>query len=237
MYHFVGEPQAGEKPRNVVPAEAFRAQLGCFAERGFETISPDALAAALGGGPGARLPGKPLLISFDDVDFRRMDEALAILGEFGYGATGYLIASRGEDFPSRERAAELRAAKFELGSHALSHGRLTGLSDDESRREVFESRRIIEERLGGECRHLAYPHGSFGPREEDLCRQAGYLTALSTRRGNRHGGGEAFRLRRLAMRPDTDAARIARYLGWLWHIEHDLKERLGLESRGGPRGK
>jgi len=237
MYHFVGRPQAGEKPRNVVPTETFRAQLGCLAGKGFETVSPDALADALGGGPDARLPEKPLLISFDDVDFRRMDEALAVLGEFGFGATGYLIASRGEDFPSRGRAAELRAAGFELGSHALSHGRLTELSDGESRSEIFESRRIIEERLGGECRHLAYPHGAFGSREEELCRGAGYRTALSTRRGNRHGAGETFRLKRLAMRPDTDPARIERYLGWLWHVEHALKERLGLESRGGPRGK
>lgn len=237
MYHHVGAARPGEKERNAVPVGTFREQLGCLAEGGFQGVSIDRLSAALRGEPGAGLPERPAAISFDDADARRLGPALEVLSALGFPAAGYLIAGRPEDFPAPAEAEGMRAAGFIFGSHGLSHGRLTGLPGEESRREIFESKRVIEERLGAPVAHLAYPHGAFGPREERLAREAGYLTALSTRRGNRHGRGELFRLRRLAMRPYTTPRRLRRYLGLAWHLQHSMKEALGLEGRGGARGE
>jgi hypothetical protein len=80
--------------------------------------------------------------------------------------------------------------------------------------------------------HLAYPGGAYGRREVQMARELDYRTALTIRRGNRHRRSDALRLRRVPIRPDTGTRRIRRCLGRAWHLEHALKELLGLERRG-----
>jgi peptidoglycan/xylan/chitin deacetylase (PgdA/CDA1 family) len=56
-----------------------------------------------------------------------------------------------------------------------------------ARREIAESRTVIEARLGRPVRHFAYPVGdptSAGPREFALAHGAGYTTAVTTRPGH-----------------------------------------------------
>jgi hypothetical protein len=53
--------------------------------------------------------------------------------------------------------------------------------------EIKESKSIIEDRLGGPAWHLAFPfgdRGSVGPQEFLLARDAGCLTAVTTRPGH-----------------------------------------------------
>lgn len=74
-----------------------------------------------------------------------------------------------------------------VGSHTVSHRRLTLLSDEEVAFELTASRSRLERELGVEVRHLAYPYGSVnacGVREFDAAKRAGYATAVTTRRGN-----------------------------------------------------
>src|SRR6185436_15569041 len=58
--------------------------------------------------------------------------------------------------------------------------------DDEARHEIVESRRRIEADIGRTVHHFAYPfgdHGSAGLRDFALAREAGFVTAVTTRRG------------------------------------------------------
>ncbi len=74
-----------------------------------------------------------------------------------------------------------------VGSHTRTHRVLRALPDAQARAEIFESRARLERELGRPVRHLAYPFGSpseCGPREFALAREAGYGTAVTTRRGN-----------------------------------------------------
>jgi peptidoglycan/xylan/chitin deacetylase (PgdA/CDA1 family) len=51
-------------------------------------------------------------------------------------------------------------------------------------REIAESKDLLERRLGRPVRHLAYPFGdasAVGSREFRLARQAGYVTAITSR--------------------------------------------------------
>jgi peptidoglycan/xylan/chitin deacetylase (PgdA/CDA1 family) len=50
----------------IVPPAAFAAQMRMLADSGYHTISPDQLYAYLISG--ARLPSRPILLSFDDTD-------------------------------------------------------------------------------------------------------------------------------------------------------------------------
>lgn len=232
MYHQVGRPEPGDKPDLFVPPERFREQLAWLAGAGFQAVSPDAAAAALAAGDGAALPPRPVLITFDDADARLWGPALEALAERSWPAAAYFVAGDEAGRPPAARCRELSAAGLVAGAHGLTHRRLTELSEEALRAELAESRAKLELAFGAPVRHLAYPFGAFGRREERAARDAGFLSAVTTRRGNRHRPAEILRLRRVPVKPDADARGLRRRLGLAWHLEHALKELAGLERRG-----
>ncbi|MCC6849945.1 MAG: polysaccharide deacetylase family protein [Deltaproteobacteria bacterium] len=60
-------------------------------------------------------------------------------------------------WPEVEALARAGVAAFE--SHGVTHTAVAALSDDELERELVESRRLIAEHTGRECRHFCYPYG------------------------------------------------------------------------------
>ncbi|MDX8480984.1 polysaccharide deacetylase family protein [Mesorhizobium sp. VK24D] len=73
-----------------------------------------------------------------------------------------------------------------IGAHTVNHRNLKRLSESDARHEIGDVRRILKEKLGQEPRHLAYPYGyasAVGCREVGLARDAGYVSAVTTRHG------------------------------------------------------
>ncbi len=73
-----------------------------------------------------------------------------------------------------------------IGVHTLTHARLAKHDEDFVRRELAESRQIIEAHIGKPARHLAYPVGdpsSAGPREFKIAEELGFASAVTTRPG------------------------------------------------------
>lgn len=74
-----------------------------------------------------------------------------------------------------------------IGTHGLTHCRLSELSVQEARAEMTVSRSRLERELGVPVRFLAYPFGGpieCGPREFALAEQAGFIASVTTRLGN-----------------------------------------------------
>lgn len=88
--------------------------------------------------------------------------------------------------------AELRTlvateANLTIGAHTLSHPMLAKHDVDVARREIVDSRARIEAELDVPVRHFAYPvgdPGSAAAREFALAREAGFITAVTTRPGH-----------------------------------------------------
>ena len=73
-----------------------------------------------------------------------------------------------------------------VGAHTLTHPRLAKLAADIARREIAESRAIIEAQIDAPVLHLAYPVGdpsAAGPREFADARDLGFSSAVTTRPG------------------------------------------------------
>jgi peptidoglycan/xylan/chitin deacetylase (PgdA/CDA1 family) len=70
-----------------------------------------------------------------------------------------------------------------IGSHAVSHRPLTQLPPEEVGRELVESKRIIEAKLGKDVDSIAYPNGDTSLEVAAIAAAAGYTTAFTTRRG------------------------------------------------------
>ena len=83
----------------------------------------------------------------------------------------------------RQMAAEPLA---EIGAHTLNHYAISKLTPDDASREIVESGKRLAAEIGGPIAHFAYPYGNIahaGPRDFALCREAGYMTGVTTRLG------------------------------------------------------
>jgi peptidoglycan/xylan/chitin deacetylase (PgdA/CDA1 family) len=83
----------------------------------------------------------------------------------------------------RELSILARHPLASIGGHTTSHPALATLDSSSARAELVENRGYLENLLQLPVRHVAYPYGSFGPREERLANEAGFQTAVTTRQG------------------------------------------------------
>ena len=85
-------------------------------------------------------------------------------------------------FLSWDGVRELKKRGFEIGSHTVDHPILTQIPTETLTSQVSESKRHIEQQLGGECVCFAYPNGGFqdvSPAVVNAVRAAGYRFAFT----------------------------------------------------------
>jgi peptidoglycan/xylan/chitin deacetylase (PgdA/CDA1 family) len=162
---------------------------------------------------GRRLEGRRVFMTFDDGFADTYTTAMPMMAERGLTGIVFVLPGHLEDGESlawpevageaRRRpalmtsmdwdmAAALAEAGWEIGSHTMSHSRLTALGDEGLREELVDSRRIVAERLG-RCELLSYPFGAWDERVAAAAADAGYSFAFTLPLGAQ------MRHRRLAM--------------------------------------
>ncbi len=145
---------------------------------------------------------KPLLrnsvvITFDDGLESDYAIAAPILEEFGFKATFFVITDRrGEKgFMTWEQVKKMSDKKnaeneylFTIGSHGCSHRYpgLEGLSYEQIKHELENSKKEIENHTGRECRYFALPYGigAGNPTIIGLAEELGYGMVRTSRRDN-----------------------------------------------------
>jgi peptidoglycan/xylan/chitin deacetylase (PgdA/CDA1 family) len=215
MYHRINAaPPASQRRLNVHPAD-FARQMGWLKRNGYRTVTQRELYDALI--LGKRLSPKPILITFDDGYSEVFHKALPVLRRLGMCATAYVISGRtlrsDTVFLTWHLLRALERDGFEIGSHTITHRDLTSLSDNEALRELVQSRRAFERRLGHPVQWLAYPFGRYDSRIERLARRAGYVLAVTTEHGVVHSARRPLALRRLRVLDSTGVAGLAAMLG------------------------
>jgi peptidoglycan/xylan/chitin deacetylase (PgdA/CDA1 family) len=106
----------------------------------------------------------------------KIDQLAERLGEADTPSGGRLMLSW-------EEVREMHRGGISFGSHTVTHPVLSRISPDRVQREVVESRREIERRLGTPITMFAYPNGRQGDFDETtkrLLKDAGYECALTT---------------------------------------------------------
>lgn len=85
-----------------------------------------------------------------------------------------------------------------IGSHTVSHAILTREEPNRCWKELAESKKVLEERLGVPVEHFCYPNGNYNGDVEDLVRKAGYKSACPGLYGVNRGNGSPFAIHRTA---------------------------------------
>jgi len=171
-----------------------------------------------------KIGGRYFHISFDDGFENFHSNALPILLENRsfpsiFIPTDYIgrsIQKDGEDFKKFSQALFLRRPiKFmtwdecrnahdlgvTIGSHTMSHVRLSSLSKTKVKEELLESKKIIENNLKYHCRHFACPWGvpdsDFRRNiDTETAKEVGYDSFLTTQRGPNLETGDPFFIHR-----------------------------------------
>lgn len=106
----------------------------------------------------------------------------------------------------------------DVGSHTCHHTRLTNSTPVETTcREILESKRLLEDRLGRPVRLFCYPNGDVSKKGHDLVREH-YDAAVTTRRFINTLATPRFGLGRIGLHEDIsrqETAFFARLSGWL----------------------
>lgn len=138
-------------------------------------------------------PKRKFAITFDDGYQSVAEHAAPVLRKYGFTAIQFIVAgelggtnrwdvAEGEVPAPLMDAAQIRAwleAGHEIGSHTLSHPRLSRLSPAALREEVRASKSRLEDTFGVAIRHFCYPYGDYDERVVAEVARAGYETACT----------------------------------------------------------
>ncbi len=135
------------------------------------------------------------------VDPDRREKWLDQLGKWTNGAHGDRDRHRSM---TQEELKSLAASPWAtIGAHTVTHSALSALDEKQQRREIYSSKRDLENLIGKEVKTFSYPFG----RKQDysrisvrLCREAGFIRAASNFPGQVHRWTDPFELPRHLVR-------------------------------------
>jgi peptidoglycan/xylan/chitin deacetylase (PgdA/CDA1 family) len=171
---------------------------------------------------GAAIDGRYFCLTFDDGFKNWITNAVPILAEKQATATFFVVTryigasverdrdllkgfySAGDrlmEFLDWDDCRAMMGAGFGVGSHTMNHVHLAELDETQVAAELAGSKRLIEEKTGGPCRHFCCPFGREGVdflpgRDPEIARRVGYRSFLTGHRGAMRQGGSPLRIRR-----------------------------------------
>ena len=189
--------------------EVFRSHLRILERNGFTAITFRDYDLFVRGE--LNLPRRPVIISFDDGYRDTYELAFPILREYGMTASVFVVAApkspvnywdRCDTYPpaplmTQSQILELHQAGFEIGSHSLTHARLTEVPREQAWDEITRSRMLLEILLNAPVRSFCYPYGLVTPPIKEIVRQAGYSVGVGVYSGPARFGADAFNIRRI----------------------------------------
>ncbi|HUD33505.1 MAG TPA: polysaccharide deacetylase family protein [Variovorax sp.] len=207
-YHNIGEAPPEATHRGLyLDLDKFRSHLRSLRRRGYRGVSMDEGFPYLRG----EKDGRVAIITFDDGYLDNLRLAMPALQEFGFGATCYLVAGHLGDHNAWD-AEELRVKKplmdeagvrdwlaggMKVGSHTVSHPRLSRMTSAQKRGEIADSRARLEDRLGISIDHFCFPYGDHDEECIEYAAEARYDTAVTTHRGRVRAGQDMLALPRI----------------------------------------
>lgn len=197
-YHNI-EDQSRMKALTITTAE-FERQLQAIKDANFTVIGmQDFLAFRRGE---KEIPLKSCIITIDDGWVSGYTNAWPILKKFGYPFTMFIyvnyVGSGGKSL-TWEQLAEMRDGGVDIQSHTWSHSNLRAPGqgvdaktkamvqkdiaalgmDGWLRKEIVESKLMIEKQLGVKCNAFAYPFGIHSQKAREVVKEAGYEAAFT----------------------------------------------------------
>ena len=201
MYHYIRDlppntPDQLGYGLSIAP-KLFDDELAYLAGAHYDTVTMDDVANHIS--KGTPLPAKPIVLSFDDGYADFFTAAWPSLKKHHLGATVYLVVNflGKPGYMSWQQAQELRDAGIDIGAHTLDHVDLAIQPLAQAKRQIGDSRRILQQRLNAPIDSFAYPSGRYTQATVKLVAEAGFSSAVTTNFGARHTAANMLTLARV----------------------------------------
>lgn len=235
-YHSVS-PASTESRFRVSPA-TFEKHIGYICKN-YRAIRIDEFLDVLRGG---RKRENAVVITFDDGYLDNFEFAYPILKRYEcpaivYVATGFvgketILEENGEKLipMTWSNIREMHGSGLiEIGAHTHTHRILSKLPFDEAKLEINKSKSILENMIGCEIRHFAYPNGrlqDFTFEIEECVKSMGFLSSCSTNWSTDNSIESLFRLNRIMIDAGDDieilSMKLSGAFDYLKHV-HGMK--------------
>lgn len=207
MYHSVGSKDTalddyGPK-LNVLPY-AFYKQMKFLKDHNYKVIPLADFIERIA--RGERIPHKTIAITFDDGLKNNFTCAYPVLEKYGLPAIIFIPP----DYVGKEKyltwneIKTMQANNISIGSHTMSQAWLPDLDEDSIRRELVDSKRVLEQITGYPVNTLSYPSGAFDDRVKTIAMEAGYIGAVSTNPGRKQPKNDPYALKRIRISMTSD---------------------------------
>ena len=161
-YHQIRDFRPGDSKKAkdyIVPVDAFREQLKMLSDSGYHSILPDQLYDYLT--KGTALPGKPIMLTFDDTDLDQYLVAAPEMRKYGFKAVFFIMTvSLGRPrYMNKEQVKELSDSGHVIGSHTWDHHNVCKYQGNDWTVQIEKPTRTLEKITGKPIRYFAYPFG------------------------------------------------------------------------------
>jgi peptidoglycan/xylan/chitin deacetylase (PgdA/CDA1 family) len=180
-YHQVRKRTAADSAQDrayIVSPSAFAAQMKTLDTAGYTTITGDALADHLA--RGAKLPRKPILLTFDDGSEGHYTRVLPVLREHHFVATFFVmtVVLGKPGWLTRGQVRALDKAGMTIAGHTYDHKEVPGYAGEDWNTQLVKPGRELRRLVGHRIRLFAYPNGAYSADAIQHLWSAGYRVAF-----------------------------------------------------------
>jgi peptidoglycan/xylan/chitin deacetylase (PgdA/CDA1 family) len=114
----------------------------------------------------------------------------------------------------------------EIGSHTVTHPIMSSITDEESRYELTESRKQIEQSLGRTVTSFCFPNGQpqdFRPSQIQQVQEAGYQCSVLAHFGLVKSGTDPYQMPRVGMGSKYESVEISKFLDGIAYYQRAAK--------------
>lgn len=152
------------------------------------------------------IPKKAVVITFDDGYDNNFINAFPVLKKMGFPATVFIQADgvNRKGYMTDEDIMILLDNEIEIGSHTIHHGFLPNLDTEAKRKEIYDSKSMLEMIIRNPVTLFAYPGGGIDEESRKMVMDAGYEGAVATAPGHQFGAKDPFALKRIRISRTAD---------------------------------
>jgi peptidoglycan/xylan/chitin deacetylase (PgdA/CDA1 family) len=162
----------------IVSPSVLDAQLTALQKAGYTTISGEDYVAHMA--RGAKLPPKPILLTFDDASGGQYAKALPILKKHGFKATFFImtVVLGKPNWMTKAQVKALDRAGMTIGAHTYDHKAVPEYADADYPTQLTQPGRELRKLVGHKVELFAYPFGSYSAKAIQPMFSAGYRAAF-----------------------------------------------------------
>ncbi|MDQ6903711.1 MAG: polysaccharide deacetylase family protein [Bacteroidota bacterium] len=167
-----------------VSAVNFAEQMKALKDSGYQTILPAELYNYLA--YGAKLPAKPVMLTFDDTDEEQFAVGLPEMKKYGFKGVFFImtIALNRPRYMTNDQLKQLVDEGNAVEAHTWDHHMVTKYKGLDFDTQFVKPKKKVEDITGKQAEYFAYPFGVWNEAVIPELKKAGYKMAfiLSTKR-------------------------------------------------------